>query len=446
MRRLVTRILDAPCVRITDRVPYRHDARRSSVQRAPDAELAGPCAGRVGGRRILKVCLVHNFYQEPGGEDQVFAAEVALLEEHGHEVLRYTADNDDVPGLGKLALAGKTIWSQQTYRHLRRMFRVERPDVVHFHNTLPLVSPAAYYAARRAGAAVVQTLHNYRLICPSSTLFRDGRPCEDCVLKRVRWPGVVHRCYRSSVLASGTVASMLAVHGALGTWHRTVNAYIALTEFGRRKFIAGGLPEHKIMVKPNFLASDPGVGNGNGNFALFVGRLAPEKGVDALLRAWTAEDPGIPLKIAGAGVLSGRVETAARTSGRIEWLGHRTNASVRELMKQATVLVFPSEWYEGLPITIVEAYATGLPIVASDLGAMSTLVAPGRTGMLFPPGDAREMAGAVRRVIHDPARLASMRIAARAEFDTNFTAARNYGLLTQIYSSALANAAQAHAS
>ena len=167
---------------------------------------------------LPRVAVIHNRYQQPGGEDGVFAGETDLLERQGHEVVRYVLDNQAIDGMGRLALARATVWNGDAYAGLRRLFASYRPDVAHFHNTFPLVSPAGYYAARREGVAVVQTLHNFRLACPNALFFRDGHVCEDCSGKAVAWPGVLHACYRGSRAASGMTAAMLAVHRALGTW------------------------------------------------------------------------------------------------------------------------------------------------------------------------------------------------------------------------------------
>jgi glycosyltransferase involved in cell wall biosynthesis len=234
----------------------------------------------------MRVLLVHNYYQQAGGEEQVFVAEGALLEAHGHRVVRYTSHNDRVTGMSRAVLAKNTVWNRTTYRDLRTLIRKERPQVAHFHNTFPLISPAAYYAARAEGVPTAQTLHNYRLLCPNALFFREGRACEDCVGQAGPWPEVIHACYRGSHLSSGGVAAMLTSHRILGTWVRAVDAYITLTEYTRRKFIQGGLPAEKIVVKPNFVYPDPGPGAGRGMYALFVGRLSREKGVDTLLAAW----------------------------------------------------------------------------------------------------------------------------------------------------------------
>lgn len=369
----------------------------------------------------------------------MFAAEGDLLEAHGHRVFRYTRHNDRVAEMGRPALAGATVWNGAVYRDLRALIRRKRPHVAHFHNTFPLISPAAYHAARAEGVTVVQTLHNYRLLCPNALFFREGRACEDCLGKTLPWPGVVHACYRGSRPSSGAVAAMLATHRAVGTWTQAVDAYIALTEFARQKFVQGGLPAHRVVVKPNFVGSDPGVGEGGG-YALFVGRLSKEKGVGTLLASWQRLQGKVPLKIVGDGPLAPEVAKAAERLGGVEWLGRQAKDRVITLMKAAQSLVFPSVWYEGFPMVIAEAYAVGLPVIASDLGSMSSLIEHGRTGLRFRPGDPEDLAAQVEWASEHPAELERMRRGARAEFEAKYDAERNYQMLTGIYRTAVGRA------
>jgi glycosyltransferase involved in cell wall biosynthesis len=385
----------------------------------------------------MKILAVHNRYQQPGGEDQVFLAETTLLESYGHRVVRYEVHNDQVKRVDRLTLAKDTVWNASAYRELTALIRRERPDVVHFHNTLPLVSPAGYYAAKAEGVPVVQTLHNYRLLCPVALFFRDGRVCEDCMGKAVPWPGVVHRCYRGSRAASGVVATMLTVHRALGTWTEMVDVYVALTEFARNKFIEGGLPAGKIVVKPNFVYPDPGPGEGRGGYALFVGRLSPEKGVDTLLAAWERLGRRIPLKVVGDGPLRKQAAEAGFRHPCVEYLGYRPAEEVHALLKEAIVLVFPSEWYEGFSRVAAEAFATATPIIASDIGSAAELVELGHTGLRFRPGDPEDLAAQARWFISHPEEHARMRREVRAEYEAKYTAERNYQMLIEIYDSAL---------
>ncbi len=382
----------------------------------------------------MKVLAVHNSYQQAGGEDRVFAAEVELLASRGHEVMRLTAHNDAVRGVSALALGCRTTWSVSTYREMRDMLRRQRPDIVHVHNTLPLLSPAVYYAAHAARVPVVQTLHNYRLLCPQSLLLRDGKICEACVGRRVALPGIAHACYRGSRAATAAVAMMLSVHGLMGTWTNRVSRYIALTEFMRQKFLTAGFAPRQVVVKPNFVAPDPGLGPHRDGYALFVGRLAQEKGIRTLLEAWRHLGPGIPLKIVGDGPLQALLQIAPPG---VEWLGRRSREEVFALMQHARMLVFPSEWYEGFPLTISEAFATGLPVVASRLGGMAELVEDHQTGLLFTPGDPLALASAVQWAGGHEGEVAEMGQRARAVYALKYTAGRNYELLRAIYQQVL---------
>jgi glycosyltransferase involved in cell wall biosynthesis len=382
----------------------------------------------------VKVLLCHNYYQQPGGEDLSFAAEARLLEERGHAVVRYTLHNDDVNGMSRLAVARRTLWSRESYTRVRRLIRAERPAVLHCTNTFPLVSPSVYYAARAEGVAVVQSLRNYRLLCPGALFLRDGRVCEDCLGRKLAWPGVLHGCYRGSRAGSAVVAGLTAAHRALGTWTRAVDLYFTPSAFARGKFVQAGMDPARIAVKPNFIDPDPGPGTGAGGFAIFVGRLSQEKGIDTLLEA--CRQAPLPLKVVGDGPLAERVQDACR-DGRVEWLGHRPHEEVLRLVGEAACLVMPSTWYETFGRTILEAFARGTPVVASRLGAMAELVEDGRTGLLFTPGDPADLAGKVRRLLADPAALAGMRQTARREYEEKYTAEVNYRQLRAIYEDAL---------
>jgi glycosyltransferase involved in cell wall biosynthesis len=389
----------------------------------------------------MKILLAHNFYQQPGGEDQVFADYCWLLESNGHEVVRFTIHNDSLKQTGALKLAAQTVWNSAMHGQIRDIVRREKPAIVHFQNTFPLISPAAYYAARAEGAAVVQELPNYRLLCPNAQLLRDGKVCEECLGKTIPWPGALHGCYRDSRSTTAVVVTMLGVHRLMGTWTAAVDAYIALTEFSRNKMIEGGLPAAKLHVKGNFINPDPGIGPGGGGYALFVGRLSPEKGVETLLSAWEAleqQGAAIPLKILGDGPLAPAVKAAADKIPSIQWLGRRPLPEVLDTMGAASLLIFPSQWYEGQPKTILESLAKGTPVLASRLGSMQEMLDPGKTGVLFNPGDPADLAGNVRSLMAAPQKLAEMRPLARAQYERLYTPQRNYGQLVEIYERAIA--------
>lgn len=384
----------------------------------------------------MKVALVHAVYRQRGGEEQVFQAESELLRGAGHQVREFVVENEAMVRLGPIRQAAVTVWNRAAVRDLRAFLRSDRPDVVHFHNTFPSLSPAVYRAARAEGIPVVQTLHNYRLVCPAGVFYRDGRVCEACSGAVVPWPAVAHACYRDSRAASAVVGGMLTIHRAAGTWSRHVDAYIALTEFARRKYVEGGLPERKIVVKPNFVPDPgaPGDPSSRESFALFVGRLSPEKGIGTLLDAWR-EVPDVPLKIVGDGPLRAAVEARAASptgGGAIEPLGSRGHAEVIDLMRRATVLVFPSEWYEGAPRVVLEALACGLPVVGAWIGAVTEILEHGRTGYGFTPGDPVELAAAVRQAIGGGA-LARMGAEGRRVFEEKYSAGRNLERLEAVY-------------
>ncbi|HLF70736.1 MAG TPA: glycosyltransferase [Dehalococcoidia bacterium] len=388
------------------------------------------------------VLFVHNRYQERGGEDAVFEAEASLMEANGHRVGRLVFDNRDLPEapsmVDALRLGVETVWSRPARRRLKQALAEFAPEVVHFHNTFPQVSPAAYSVCHDAGAAVVQTLHNYRLVCANGLLYRDGAPCEECAGRRVALPALRHACYRGSRAQTGAVVSMLALHRLRGTWRRDVDLYIAPSEFLRDKLIEGGLPAERIAVKPNFLEPDPGPKTCAGDYALFVGRLTASKGVETLLEAYRRRDDLPPLHVAGDGELAAAVQDAAYRDERIVYRGRLDRAGVMTEMGGAACLVFPSRWYENFPVTIVEAFARGLPVVASNLGAIPEIVADGRTGVLFAAGDADDLGEKLACAAASPGTLQWMGAAARAEYACKYGGERNYELLIEVYERALA--------
>lgn len=386
----------------------------------------------------MKILVAHNYYQQPGGEDQVFVAESSLLESFGHQVIHYTAHNDQI-NRASFSLALSTIWNQKSYKRLKKFFQKESPDVVHFHNTFPLISPAAYYAARAHNIPIVQTLHNFRLLCPGALLLYDGRVCERCLETTFPWPALLRSCYRNSFIATACLSATLTIHRILGTWRRMVDIYIALTEFSRKKTIEGGLPAKKIVVKPNFCYTDPGQGQGQGNYALFVGRLSQEKGVDVLLDAWARLDHTFPLKIIGSGPLTAKIKTHCALNGNIHFIGLRTREEVLQFMKNASLLIFPSLWYEGFPMVIVEAFATGLPVVGSGHGSMASLIDHGRTGLHFKPNSPADLARQITWAWEHEKEIQEMRGEARREYEQKYTAERNYGILIEIYKRAVRN-------
>jgi glycosyltransferase involved in cell wall biosynthesis len=386
----------------------------------------------------MKVLALHNHYQMKGGEDQSFAAEVAMLRANGAEVIEYRVHNDEVKQLGNLRVAGKTFWNGDSYRAIGQLVERHRPDVAHFTNTFPLISPAGYYAVKQHGVPVVQALRNFRLMCVNALFFRDGHVCEECLGRSVAWPGVVHKCYRGSRAGSAVVAAMVAAHNVAGTWEDQVDLFYCLTEFGRDKFIQGGFPGDRIVVKPNFVYPDPGLGAGDGGYAIYVTRLTPEKGVHTILKAWETLGTRLPLKIVGEGPLLSLVQEAQARGVNVEPLGAKTLSETYDLIGGATMLVFPSEWYETFGRVAIEAYAKGTPVVAANIGAIAEVVDDGRTGLHFQPGDADDLAAKVNRLLDCPELMSRMRLAVRREFETRYSAEQNYQMLIDVYQRAIA--------
>lgn len=378
----------------------------------------------------MRILLIHNYYRQAGGEDVVFSNESALLRSRGRIVSEYTDENKQAAAY--LDVATHMLWSQENYIKLRKLLRDIQPDIAHIHNTFFTLSPSIYYACHAEGIPVVQTLHNYRLLCPQGTFFRDGQACEECLGKNFPWPGLQHACYHQSRIQTAAVGGMLSIHRVLGTWQNKIHAYIALTDFGKQKFIQGGIPAEKITVKPNFVQSDPGLGNHEGGFALYAGRLSPEKGIRTLMQGWKLRK-GMPIKIAGDGPLRTLVEKSAETIPGIEYLGKVTHTELLALMKNARVIIAPSECYEGFPLVIAEAFACGLPVITAHHGALSELITDGVTGLHFRPSDADDLAGKVNWAWSHPHEIAQMGLNARREYEEKYTAERNYEMLNQIY-------------
>lgn len=380
--------------------------------------------------------MLHNSYQFRGGEDESFESEVRMLRAEGHGVETIHINNAQIEASSKIQVAIQSLWSGQSYDLVDRKLRESQFDVLHVQNFFPLLSPSVYYAAQKHGVAVVQTLRNYRLLCPNVYFFRDGHVCEDCMGKVFKYPGILHGCYRGSKMATAAVAAMTAFHTLKGTWLNAVDLYIALTEFTRNKFIEAGFPPDKMVVKSNFVYPDPGCGDGKGGYALFVGRLSPEKGLETLLAAWKLLERDWTLKIVGVGPLSPVVEAFIAAHPRVEWLGAQPRVEIGKLMGAARVLVFPSEWYETFGRVAIESFAAGTPVIASRLGAMAEIGDEMRTGLLFKPGDANDLAEKLRWVFDNPQPVEAMRQQARQTYETKYTMHENCRILIETYESA----------
>ena len=388
----------------------------------------------------MKILLGHCFYRSsaPSGEDAVYRNERSLLEGHDIKVIpfeRYNDDIDDSDVLSRIHLALSTSWSQQSYKAISDIIRHEQPDIAHFHNTFPQMSPSVYAACKKYNVPVIQTLHNYRLICPGALLQRNGHPCEDCVGINLL-PALRHRCYRDSLAATGALTSMLIYNRIRGSYQSNVDSYIALTDFAASRLRAGGLPEDKIHVKPNFLPDPPEPGLGQGGYAVYVGRLSPEKGILTLIKAWAALKD-IPLKILGDGPLMNQLTEIARSDSLpVEFLGSVHRARVIETVRDAALQIVPSECYEGFPMVVLEAYACGTPLLASRIGSLDEIVLDGITGLKFTAGDPEDLTNTIQSLWTDKEKLCSYRANARRQFDDNYTAQANLHELLAIYEKA----------
>lgn len=387
----------------------------------------------------MKILIIHNAYRQRGGEDIVAQAEIALLRDHGHEVEIYQRDNHELRDASRLSAAMSAIWSRKTGVEIAALCAAFQPAVIHAHNTFPLISPALYWAASRSGIPLIQTLHNFRLLCPQAMFLRENKPCEDC-LGKLPWRAIAHKCYRDSAAQSAVAAAMLATHRALGTYRTKIAGYIALSNFSREKFIAGGLPAQRIHIKPNFVKSDRMPDWHARNGALFVGRLSAEKGLALLMQAMISlpaatgrGDTSGPLKIVGAGPLAPELR---RTFGAA-CLGFRGPAEVAELQRASLFQVAPSTCYETFGLVAVEAFSRGLPVIAGAHGGLGELIEDGVTGLLFRPGDAADLAAKLAWAYAHPDDMLRMGRAAYAEYLRKYTPEKNYRTLIEIYQHAM---------
>ncbi|MBP9058899.1 MAG: glycosyltransferase family 4 protein [Rhodoferax sp.] len=379
---------------------------------------------------LYKVLLVHNVYQQAGGEDSVVQAELEMLRQRGHPVELFSRHNDVVRTLPSVTVARQTFWSRESARDFEALLKTFQPDVVHVHNTLAMISPAIYWEADRLRTPVVQTLHNFRLLCPQGNFFREGRVCEDC-LGQLPWRGALRACYRDSVAQSTVLAGMLMFHRAIGTWQHKVTRYIALNDFCRTKFVRGGLPAEKILTKPNFVNFPAPIAVARDGF-LFVGRLSHLKGLGILANA--AKDlQNPPIRVAGTGPDSA---VLLGIQG-IELLGPLELTEVQAEMTRASALVLPSVCFDSFPRTLVEAFGCGLPVIASRMGSFPELVQDGETGLLFESGNAKDLAEKMRWAQTNPAAMLKMGQQARAKFETLYTEESNYRQLMSIYADAI---------
>ncbi|MCA9246793.1 MAG: glycosyltransferase family 4 protein [Planctomycetales bacterium] len=389
-------------------------------------------ADRSREEQSLTFLQMHNVPLSPGGADTVLDNEAEMLRLHGHRVVRYTISNDELAGMSKRQILQSALWNRRAVREVREMIAAQRPDVVHVHNTFPIMSPAVLRAAHQCGVPVLMTLHSYRLSCLNGLLYREGAICEKCVGKTLSLPGIARGCYKESRLASSVIAGALALHRTIGTYRRHVDAYLALSPFARQVLVRSGYPAERIHIKPNFVHPAAGQSDGGGGYALFVGRLTPEKGAATVIRAWRKIGSRLPIKFVGDGPLRGELQREAATADGVEFLGWKSKDEVADLLQRAKVVVFPSQWYEGLPMVILEAFSAGVPVVASDVGNFTDVIRPQATGLHFRTGDADDLAAQIEWLLANPTEFAAMGRQCHAEYLEKYCPEANYALYMQI--------------
>jgi len=377
---------------------------------------------------------IHSFYEVRGGEDGVVESEKQLLEKNGHTVLTFYKYNSSLLNKNKFLVAINSIWNIKIFHELNSFLKKNKPDVVHCHNTFPLISPAIYWACARESIPVVQTLHNYRLLCPSAILFFKGEIYESSIGKLFPWQAVKDRVYRNSRSGTLVVAFMLFFHRIIGTWKNKVTLYIALTQFQKEKMIEGGIKSSKIVLKGNFLNDEflSNIKNNQlreikkqyGSYCIFVGRISFEKGYKELVMAWNEflirnTDTNKKLIIIGDGPnfrdLVNLIEEFDMKDSII-LLGKRDKIEVLSFISCSEFLILPSIWYEGFPLTIIEAFASGKPVLASKIGAIPDIIVNKENGLIFEKGDIFDMSNSIRWAFENHDKINEMGKSARKSY------------------------------
>ncbi len=388
----------------------------------------------------MKILIVHNQYRQHGGEQVAVEAQIALLRERGHKVILYMRDNAEIERNGiwqKATFPLETIFSWRTYREIQTLASSEKPDVAHIHNVFHRISPAVYRALKKTGVPIVQTVHNFRFLCPNALFYTHGQICERCkygnTLYAVRW-----RCYRQSYILSALYALAIGLHRRWGTFD-LIDRFIALSEFTAQKLIESGLaPRDKISVLGNFLPEplpNPGSFEKRKPYIVYLGRLSTEKGVEILLEA-IAGLPNLRAKIAGDGPQAESLQAIARQQSlhQVEFLGRVTGEEKWHLLRQALALVAPSVCYENLPFTVLESLAVGTPVVTSNLGGMSSVVYDGKNGLLFYPGKSQDLQQKLALLVAHPEEALAMGQLGRQIVEAKYSVRIYYEQLMSIYS------------
>lgn len=387
----------------------------------------------------MKILILHNRYRDQGGEEAVVSSEIELLRSNGHKVLFYELSNTDLfKGniFRKISHLFNIIWSRESYKKVRKIIREEKPDIVHIHNVFFLMSVSVYYACRHENAVVVQSLHNYRFLCPMAVLYRDGRVCRECLDKGLLM-SIKNKCIKKSKLWAVAMLCILKFHYKNNTFKKFINTYIALSSFSKEQFALAGFNAERIKIKPNFIDCDPGLAEKRGDYALCISRFSPEKGIDILLEAWKKVDY-LPLKVIGDGSqFSELKEYSQKHSLDVEFFGHKPNSEVIDCIKKSLMVVLPSKCNENFPRIIVESFACSTPVIASKIGALAEIVKEGKTGLLFDSEAPDDLADKVKYLYQNREVVKSMGSNARKEYEEKYKAQTNYEMLMNIYRDAI---------
>ena len=395
----------------------------------------------------MKILLVHNFYGSaaPSGENTAYRAEAALLRNRGHSVVEFSRHSDEILHAGFAGTvkgAASVVWNPFSLHALKRKLQEVRPDIVHVHNTFPLLSPSVFYASRERNIPTVMTMHNYRIGCSAGTALRKDQPCTLCLDRKSVIPALQYGCYRDSRIATLPVAAMIAYNNARDTWRSNVDAFITLTEFQREKMVQFGIPAESLFVKPHFLERPPQPVSWKDreNKAVFVGRLYAAKGIHVLLEAWRRMGKKAPqLEVIGDGPMREQLVRSIReseASDSVSFLGNVTREETMKHIANAKLLVVPSLCFEGFPMVVQEAFALGVPVAASNIGSLPYLITENKNGRLFMPGDAEAISSSVTEMLADDTTLSILGEGARRDFDEKYTAEENYSQLMAIYGAA----------
>ncbi|WP_020527929.1 glycosyltransferase family 4 protein [Flexithrix dorotheae] len=384
----------------------------------------------------MRILLLHNTYQFKGGEDTVFEAEKELLLANGNEVSTLIFDNQSInadSAVSKLLTGLRALYNPKSAKIIKEKINSFQPDVIHIHNFFPIASPSVFYVAQQMNIPVVMTLHNYRLICPSAILYYDNEIYEKSIHKTFPIDAIMKGVYRDSKLQTATLVFMTGIHKILGTWNKKIDKYIALTNFAKAKFLDSSLNagEGRFAVKPNF-TGDLGLGpEEREDYFLFIGRLTEEKGIKVLMEA--AKQGNFKVKILGDGPYKEEVVAESEKNENIVFMGFQGRETVINELKNCKALIFPSTWYEGMPMVILEAFSVGTPVIGSRLGGAQEVIEDQYNGLHFEPGNAGDLLAKIELLNESSETRAQLSKNARKSYEEKYTPAKNYEFLMDIY-------------